>query len=242
MSDDVFALYVIPQADEIARNGRYPFNWQQSPFTSYIGADLFAFITDDDDDEFNETATAIVGAIGEHGRDIYGTLGIVRLDGEALDEVDIAFAEALAADPETVGDLQPPAGDIDLIATTLDWRTLAVASIPEDNPSDRDGVRYTAGDHVTLDTVHQRRSVTLVDRGYIEPRHLNDFLDDRFGHTGGRRRGIEEAANAYRESAHWRLSTWRRILTTTRNEEDLTALLAAAASGTPDEYLFAIMD
>lgn len=248
MSDDaVFALYIVPQADKVVRSKNYPYNWEQSPVSNYIGGELYAFVTDDeDDDEFNEVGTSVFGALTFDPRDIYGTLGVVR-HGEALDELDIAFVEALVSNPDVVEEMQPPAGDINLIATTLDWRTLSSETIPTDGSAPTpewaiDGAPYVADGYMTLDAFDTRMRVALVERENIEAKHLHGYLDDRFGDAEDHHSQAKAAAHAYRESEHWRLATWTRILTEARSEASIASMLKAAADGVPDEYLFAATD
>lgn len=246
MSDEsVFALYIVPQADEVMRSERYPYNWEQSPTTQYIGGELYAFATDDeDDDEFNESGTTVFSTLTFDPRDIYGTLGVVRR-GEALDELDIAYVNALISDPDSVGELQPPAGDVNLIATTLDWRTFTSEAMPGDASAPEwavDGRPYVADGYMTLDVFETRMRVALVERDYIEVRHLHGYLDDRFGDAEDDHAQVKTVAQVYRESEHWRLSTWTRILTEGQSEDSIALLLKSATDGVPEEYLFAAAD
>lgn len=245
MSEDaVFALYIVPQADEVVGSEQYPYNWEQSPVSGYIGGDLFAFVTDDEDDRFNEVGTSVFRALSGDHREIYGTLGIVRL-GESLDDLDFAFIEALITDPDMVEEMQPPAGDINLVATTLDWRSFTSGVIPMDAVAPEwavDGAPYVADGYMNLDIFETRMRVAIVERGYIDARHLHGFLDRRFGHTAETRSDIKTAAHDYRESEHWNLATWTRILTEGQSEDSIALLLKSATQGVPEEYLFAVTD
>lgn len=221
-------------------------DWGHAEFAGYIGGDLRAVAGDGN--KFNEVGTAIVNTLREEKTSIYGRLGIQRVDGDPLTEFDIAFVEALIAEPDTVAALQLPPGDINLTATTMDWRTLTIESLAEDASPDAtdgvsDGMQYVANGRVAVDNEGERTHVALVEREDIDYGHFREYLNQRYGRVGysAARERVQKAALAYRSSAHWSLATWLRILVVSDLEKTLALMLEAAGQGTAEDYLFAAL-
>jgi len=259
MTEDIYALIIEPGIAEVQQHGPTYVDWGHAPFAGYVGGDLLSVAGDgDEDDEFNAAGTTVANALRCEKWLIYGSLGLQRHDGEAMTDLDLAFIEALIAQPAAVAALHPLPGSVHLVATVPDWRTLRIDGevnnhfpVTEDWEAVRAAVRESeslmesdrvVGDgHISVELDDALVSVRLAERDEIHEGHLASFLNERFGYVGysERRSLLCTAVHEYRESEHWSLASMTRTLQSSETEDTLTALLKGLTQGVAEDFLFA---
>lgn len=252
--DPVYMLILRPGSTEVERHGPTPVDWGHAPFAGYIGDDLHA--VSGQDGAYNEAGTVLANALRRQGEFIYGELGLARRDGGRIAERTIAFVEAVIKHPTAVAALHPEPGSEYLIATAVDWATLAIGGEPHEPipvNQDRERLEWMVGQMDSLveeeptvtDGLLEARlhsddiwvSVKLVEREELDTGHFNTFLREHFD---GEPETVQADASEYRSGEFWNLALMMRILREAKDGADIGTLLDGAKSGVPEEYLFLV--